>query len=199
MIQLFSLLMSLLTSLLTSLLLSEFLREPYFLLFIVVVLLSVFSRGAQRWIWFSLPLSCAVVDILKKAIFPYAVDRLMDILADRRFVIDTLISERAVRVSVVHCVMPEPEVIRPSIWTWLASYVLPTPLSPPVPMQEICMPTWSHSVHAGSLLACVLLLGVLVVCGAHHLCRQGAKVASTVVEDTDWSVDELRTVCSLCI
>ena len=106
----------------------------------------------------------------------------MEILADKQFVIDMLVSERAVRFSVVHCVMPEPEVVQPSIWAWLVSYVLP--LSSPEPMQEICMLTWSHSVHAGYLSACVLLLGVLVLCGVYHLCRQGGELANAVVEDT---------------
>ena len=179
--QLFSLLMSFLTA--------DFLREPKFLLFIVFLLLSVFGRSTYRWIWFSLPLSCAVfwacpavVDAIKKIMFPYTIDRLMDILADKQFVIDMLISKRAVRFSVVHCIMPEPQVIQPSIWAWFLSYILP--LSSPEPMQEICMLTWSHSVHVGSLLACVLLLGFLVVCGVYCLCHRGGKLSNAVVENT---------------
>ena len=165
------------------------LREPNILLSIILVLLSVFGRSAYRWLWSVIVVSCvmywtfpSVFGAFGQIIIAYTVDWPLEMLANKQFSIDALVDERAVRFTVLHCAIPEPQTLEPSIWAWLVSYVLPLPS--PEPMQEICMPTWSYSIYSGTLLACVLLLGFLIFCGLYYLCRQGVKLANAAIEDT---------------
>ena len=155
---------------------------------VVFLLLAIFGRSSYRSLWSLLSCSAylaspVVVSAVRHFVATNIVDRLLEILADNRLSIDTVVNERAVRFTVLHCAIPEVQPSQPSVWTWLISHVVSLP-SPPEPVREICLPTWSHSVHAGILSAWVFMLGILVCAGVFHLCFQGGKLATAAVKDT---------------